>query len=79
MYRTSEKTIRACLSWTTLVQSCVVKHGASLYLRFEGLDLSIVIIFKPFHWLKNFESCSVISVARHCCFANKKLFYVVVG
>ena len=26
-----------------------VKHGASLYLKFEGLNLSVVIIFKTFH------------------------------
>ena len=42
----------------------ILKHGASLYLKFEGLNLSVVIIFKTFHWLKNFESCSVVSVAR---------------
>ena len=42
-----------------------LKHGASLYLKFEGLNLSVVIIFKTFHWLKNFESCSVVSKARH--------------
>ena len=50
-----------------------IKHGASLYLKFEGLNLSVVIIFKTFHWLKNFESCSVVSVARcQCCFASEK-------
>ena len=49
------------------------KHGASLYLKFEDLNLSVVIIFKTFHWLKNFESCSVVSVARcQCCFASEK-------
>ena len=42
------------------------KHGVSLYLKFEGLNLSIVIIFKTLHWLKNNESCSVISVALLC-------------
>ena len=40
------------------------KHGASLYLKFEGFNLSVVIIFKTFHWLKNFESYSVVSMAR---------------
>ena len=40
-----------------------IKHGASLHLKFEGLNLSIVIIFKIFHWLKNDESYSVVSVA----------------
>ena len=39
-----------------------LKHGACLYLKFEGLNLSIVIIFKTFHWLKNDESYSVVSV-----------------
>ena len=49
------------------------KHGASLYLKFEGLNLSVVIIFKTFHWLKNSESCSVVSVARRqCCSASEK-------
>ena len=43
-----------------------LKHGASLYLKFEGLNLSIVIIFKTFHWLKNDESCSVVSMALLC-------------
>ena len=43
-----------------------LKHGASLYLKFEGLNLSIVIIFKTFHWLKNDESYSVVSVALLC-------------
>ena len=53
--------------------SAFLKHGASLYLKFEGLNLSVVIIFKTFHWLKNFESCSVISVARcQCYFASEK-------
>ena len=43
--------------------SCMrIEHGASQYLKFEGVNLSIVIIFKTFHWLKN-ESCSVVSVA----------------
>ena len=56
-----------------------LKHGASLYLKFEGLNLSVVIIFKTFHWLKNFESCSIVSVTRRqCCFASEKRFYVVV-
>ena len=41
-----------------------LKHGASLYLKFEGLNLSVVIIFKTFHLMKNFESCSVVSVVR---------------
>ena len=51
----------------------ILKHGASLYLKFEGLNLSVVISFKTFHWLKNFESCSVVSVARRqCCFASEK-------
>ena len=54
-------------------QPTSVKHGASLYLKFEGLNLSVVIISKTFHWLKNFESCSVISVARRqYCFASEK-------
>ena len=44
----------------------LLKHGASLYLKFEGLNLSIVIIFNTFHLLKNDESCSVISVALVC-------------
>ena len=55
----------------------LLKHGASLYLKFEGLNLSVVIIFKTFHWLKNFQSCSVVSVARcQCCFASEKWIYV---
>ena len=37
------------------------KHELSLYLKFEVLNLSIVIIFKVVHWLKNDESYSVIS------------------
>ena len=49
------------------------KHGARLYLKFEGLNLSFAIIFKTFHWLKNFESCSVVSVARsQFCFTSEK-------
>ena len=44
----------------------ILKHGASLYLKFEGLNLSVVIIFNTFHWLKNFESCSVVSMALLC-------------
>ena len=36
----------------------MLKHGGSLYLKFEGLNLSIIIIFKTFHWLKSDESCS---------------------
>ena len=36
----------------------LLKHGASLYLKFEGLNLSIVTIFKTFHWLKNDDICS---------------------
>ena len=58
-----------------LFRNCgdLIKHGASLYLKFEVLKLSVVIIFKTFHWLKNFESCSVVSVARRqCCFASEK-------
>ena len=43
-----------------------LKHRASLYLKFEGLNLSVVIIFNTFHWLKNFESCSVVSIALLC-------------
>ena len=39
-----------------VVFHCPLKHGASLYLKFEGLNLSIIIIFKVFHWLKNDES-----------------------
>ena len=50
--------------WRRLV--ALVKHGASLYLKFEGLKLSVVIIFNTFHWLKNFESCSVVSIALLC-------------
>ena len=50
------------ITWTS---KGFLKHGASLYLKFEGLNLSVVIIFKTFHWLKNFESCSVVSMARH--------------
>ena len=45
---------------------CGFKHRASLYLKFEGLNLSIVIIFKTFHWLKNDESYSVVSVTLPC-------------
>ena len=45
-----------------LFQATLIKHGARLYLKFEGLNLSIVIIFKTFHWLKNNESYSVASV-----------------
>ena len=43
-----------------------LKHGASLYLKFEGLNLSVVIIFNTFHWLKHDESHSVVSVALLC-------------
>ena len=43
-----------------------VEHGASLCLKFEGVNLSIVIIFKTFHWFKNDESYSVVSVALLC-------------
>ena len=45
------------------------KHGASLHLKFEGLNLSIVIIFETFHFLKNDESYSVVSVALLCVVA----------
>ena len=56
----------------------VLKHGASLYLKFEVLNLSIVIIFKTFHWLKNDESYSVVSAAVLCLLpASEKGFYVV--
>ena len=48
------------------VSTSILKHGASLYLKFEGLNLSVVIIFNTFHWLKNFESCSVVSMALLC-------------
>ena len=41
----------------------MVKHGASRYLKFEGLNLSVVIIFNTFHSLKHDESYSVVSVA----------------
>ena len=44
-----------------------LKHGRSLYLKFEGLNLSIDIIFKTFHWLKNDESYSVVSMALALC------------
>ena len=43
-----------------------LKHGASPYLKFEGLKLSVVIIFNTFHWLKHDESYSVVSVALLC-------------
>ena len=46
--------LRTCTN-TCLIPS-LLKHGASLYLKFEGLNLSVVIIFKTFHWLKNFKS-----------------------
>ena len=43
-------------------------HGASRYLKAEVLNLSIVIVFKAFHWLKNNElfssqRCSPLCVA----------------
>ena len=60
------------VSASSLDMSNVLKHGVSLYLRFEGLNLPIVIIFTIFNWLKNFESCSVVSVAHRCCFASQK-------
>ena len=58
------------------------KHGASLHLKFEGLNLSVVIIFNTFHWLIHDESYSVVRVALplcRCCFASEKWFYVVVS
>ena len=58
--------------------SIVLKHGANLYLKFEGLNLSVVIIFKTFHWLKNDESYSVFSVALLCVsllLHQRKLIY----
>ena len=55
----------------------VVKHGASLYLKFEGLNLSIVIIFKTFHWLKHDESYSIVSMACHCCSPAKRDFMLL--
>ena len=42
------------------------EHELSLYLKFEVLNLSIVIIFKVVHWLKNDESYSFVSVALLC-------------
>ena len=61
----------------------LLKHGASLYLKFEGLNLSVVIIFKTFHWMKTLKvvqsSAWLVSMARRqCCFASEKCFYVVV-
>ena len=53
------------LSFASLVGTRL-KHGASLYLKFEDLNLSVVIFFNTFHWLKNFESCSVVSMALLC-------------
>ena len=52
--------------WGNLIFSFLFKHRVSLYLKFEGLNLSVVIIFNTFHWLKNFESCSVVSIALLC-------------
>ena len=63
-----------------------LKHGAILYLKFEGLKLSVVIIFKTFHWLRNDESlfsrqrgsplCVVAASPAKSDFS--RLFYVVV-
>ena len=69
----NRQTVGEIFSCPRLLWLIHLKHGASLYLKFEGLNLSVVIIFKTFHWLKNFESCSVVSVARRqCCFASEK-------
>ena len=43
-----------------------LKHGAILYLKAEGYSLSIVFIFKAFHWLEDNENCSVVSVVLLC-------------
>ena len=63
-----ESTLEHCIKFQTCLLNYLnnlshfnFKHGSSLYLRFDGLNLSIVIIFKTFHWLKNFESSSVTS------------------
>ena len=44
------------------------KHRASLYLKAEGLSLSIINIFKAFHWLTMSYSVVLLLQVASCCF-----------